>query len=237
MSDNALTSSEPSCWNNESGLQQIERTCDCLTAEGSISRCASTAAPANPPIKWLRRERNLQQYGQRAWEELGSAYRRIVYESCHHIAEHVAHGIKALGGSTDVVQPHFIQQNLLYYERGDRLGQLQTRLHDAQAQRNDFCRQQKVNYLRIIHLDQSADDAQARQSQVLERASFACGVEERVQEERHVRVEEQRPGIRMRRDALQQRKCVAHPIGRVRRLRTAKTGAQVVSLRQEHTRG
>lgn len=41
-------------------------------------------------------------------------------------------------------QPRFVEQDLLYNEDGDRLGELGTCLHDAEAEWDDLCRKKEV---------------------------------------------------------------------------------------------
>jgi hypothetical protein len=84
--------------------------------------------------------------------------------------------------------PYVVEQDLLHDERRDGLGQLAAHLHRAQAQRDDFGRQQEVDDVGVVDLDERADDAERREAQVLERARLAPGVEEGVEEERHVRL-------------------------------------------------
>jgi hypothetical protein len=71
------------------------------------------------------------------------------------------------------------------------------------------------------------DDAQAGEAQVLERARLADGVEERVQEQRDVRVQEQRARVRVRRHALQQRQGVGLSL----------PGCQIGYYWRQHTTG
>ena len=59
---------------------------------------------------------------------------------------------EALVSLTDVRQTGVVEQYLLQNERSDRLRQLRALLHDAQTQRNDLRRQQKLNHLLFVRL-------------------------------------------------------------------------------------
>lgn len=85
-----------------------------------------------------------------------------------HVAEHCSDGVEALVRLTHICEADVVQEDLLYDENGHCLAELGARLHDSQAQRNDFRGQQEGDYLRIIRLlDQSADDSEGSQAQVL----------------------------------------------------------------------
>lgn len=68
-----------------------------------------------------------------------------LHELVDHVAEHSPDGVEALVGVTDVREPGLVQQNLLHNEDGDCLGEFGARLHDAQAERDDFRGQKEVN--------------------------------------------------------------------------------------------
>ena len=112
-------------------------------------------------------------------------------------------------------QSHLVAQDLLHDERRHRLAQLAPELHRAEAERDDLRAEKEVDHVRVVHLHQRADHAQRRQPQVLERPRLGDGVQERVQKQRDVRVQEERAGVGMRRDALQERQRVTHAVRRV----------------------
>mmetsp|Transcript_3380 Transcript_3380/g.13041 ORF Transcript_3380/g.13041 Transcript_3380/m.13041 type:complete len:504 (+) Transcript_3380:120-1631(+) len=148
---------------------------------------------------------------------LEEADRGLVDEGGDHVGEDGRDGVEALGGRADVVEPHVVEQDLLDDEGRDGLRQFRSSLHDAQTQRDDLGLQQKVDDVGVVHLDERADDAERRQAQVFEGTVLRDRVEERVQVQRHVRVEKQTARLGVRRDALQQRQRVAHAVRRVRR--------------------
>ena len=103
---------------------------------------------------------------------LEQAHRLGLDELGNHIAQDGADGVEALVGGADVVEAVVVEEDLLHDEDGDRLAKLGASLHDAQAQRDDLGRQEKVDHLGRVVLDKGADDAQARQAQVLEGAGL-----------------------------------------------------------------
>ena len=115
-----------------------------------------------------------------AHDVLEEADRLVLDELGDHVAEHGADGEEALVRLADVGEADVVEQDLLHDEDGDRLAELGARLHDAQAQRDDLGREQEVDHLGRVVLDQRADDAQRRQAQVLERPRARRRVEERV---------------------------------------------------------
>ena len=143
------------------------------------------------------------------------ARRRGVREGLHHRGQHRGHGEEPLGGGADVREPCGVQQNLLDDERRDGFRELRPHLHGAKAQRDDFGGEQKVDDVGVVDFDQRSDDAQRRQPQVLERPRLADGVEEGVEEERDVRLQEERAGVGVGGDALEQGEGVADAVGGV----------------------
>lgn len=65
----------------------------------------------------------------------------------HHVAQYSSHGIESLVCRADVVESMIIEQDLLDNKDSDGLAQLRSRLHDAQAQRDDFCGQKEVDHI------------------------------------------------------------------------------------------
>lgn len=93
-------------------------------------------------------------------------------------------------GLTDVRQAAVVEQNLLENKSRDSLRQLRSALHDPQAQRNNFRREQERDDFLLVGLHQRSDDSETCETQVLERTSLGRCVEERVEEQRNVRLEE-----------------------------------------------
>lgn len=122
---------------------------------------------------------------------------------------------EAVVGLADVREAAVVEQDLLQDERGHGLAQLRARLHDAQAQRNDLGGEQEGDHLLLVRLDQRPNHAQTGQAQVLERTGLGGGVQERVEEERDVRLQEDGTGLGVAGHALQQGEGVAHAIGLV----------------------
>lgn len=78
-----------------------------------------------------------------------------------HIAQHSADCVEPLVGLTDVGESHLIEQDLLDNKDRNCLGQLRASLHDAQAEGNDLCREEKVDDIGIVVLlDESANDTE-----------------------------------------------------------------------------
>lgn len=137
-----------------------------------------------------------------------------LHELGDHVAEHCADSIEALVRLADVGEAHFVEEDLLDDENGDRLTELAPRLHDAQAEGDDFRGEQEVDDVAVVVLlDEGANDAERGEAQVLEGPCLARRVEERVQEERDVRLEEEGARVVVRGDALQQGESVAHAVG------------------------
>ena len=67
----------------------------------------------------------------------------------------------------------------------------------------------------MVNFDEGADDTQRGEPQILKGPALAHSVQEGVQEERDVRLQEEWPGVLVRRHALKQGEDVA---GLVRRL-------------------
>ena len=70
-------------------------------------------------------------------------------ELVDHVAEDGADGEEALVSVANIGQPRFVEQDLLDDEDGDRLGELGTCLHDAEAERDDLGRKKEV-YDRVV---------------------------------------------------------------------------------------
>ncbi len=113
--------------------------------------------------------------------------RLLLDQLSDHIAQDRTDGVEPLVRRADVVKAVIVEQYLLHDEDGDGFAELRPGLHDAQTQRDDLCRQQKVDHLRRVILDQGADDAERGQAKIFEGARLGGRVEERVEEERDVR--------------------------------------------------
>jgi hypothetical protein len=102
-----------------------------------------------------------------------------------------------------VAEAGVVKQNFLQDKGGDSLAKLRAALHDSQAQRNNLGGEQEGDDFLLIGLDQSTDDTQRCESQVLEGASLAHGVEEWIEKQRKVGLQERRPGFWVTGHALQ----------------------------------
>lgn len=109
-----------------------------------------------------------------------------LHELSDHIAQHGPDCIKPLIRGADVVESVIIQQNLLHDEYGDSLAKLRASLHNAKAQRYYLCGEKKVDDIGRIILDQGANDAKAREPQILKGPRFRRSIEEGIQEERNM---------------------------------------------------
>lgn len=108
----------------------------------------------------------------------------LLDELINHVAQHGADGVEALISLADVLQAQIVEQNLLDDENGDGLAEFAARLHDAQAEWDDFCCQQEVDDFTAVVLDQRTNDTEGSQAEVLKRARFGGGVQERIEEQR-----------------------------------------------------
>ena len=118
---------------------------------------------------------------------LEQSRRWLFVEDAHHLRQAIGYGHEPLRRCTDVVQTDIIEQNLLQDEGGDRLGQLRSRLHRPKAQRNELGRQQKVNHMRIIDLDERSHDSQTGEAEVFEGTTRIGGVEKGIDVEDEMR--------------------------------------------------
>jgi hypothetical protein len=63
----------------------------------------------------------------------------------NHIRQHRPDRIEPLVRLTNVPQSHIIKQDFLHDKDRDGLGQLGTRFHDPQAERDDFSRKKEID--------------------------------------------------------------------------------------------
>lgn len=66
-------------------------------------------------------------------------------ELVDHVAEDSPNSIEALVGCADVVQSMVVKKDLLNDKNGNSFAQFGTGLHDAQAEWDNFCCEEKVN--------------------------------------------------------------------------------------------
>lgn len=164
---------------------------------------------------------------------LQQPHRLLLHQLVDHIAQHGPHGIEPLVRLANVRQPHIIEQDLLDDKDGDRLGKLAARLHDAEAEWDNLRRQEKVDDIGRVVLDESSDYAQGREAEVLKGTGLGRRVEERVEEEGNVcwgesdagpvssgarsfTIQKQSAGLVVRGYALQQRERITDAVGRAR---------------------
>eukprot|EP00962_Isochrysis_galbana_P025363 scaffold7805_cov116-Isochrysis_galbana.AAC.4 len=100
-----------------------------------------------------------QHIGEALAQRLAGA--RVVGEP--QVAQDGGDGVEALSGGAYVGEARLVQQYFLDYERGNRLGEFRPGLHDAQAQWNDLRGEQKVDDVRVVHLDERTDDPKRRE--------------------------------------------------------------------------
>lgn len=89
-------------------------------------------------------------------------------------------GDKTVGGHADVVEADFGGEDLLHDEGRNGARELRRALHDAEAERHDVRREQELDDLDLVGLDERADDAEAGQAEELVGFVAGRGVEERV---------------------------------------------------------
>lgn len=99
-------------------------------------------------------------------------------ELVHHVAQNSPNSIEALVGRANVVQSMVIKKDLLHDENGDSLAQFGAGLHDAQAQWDNFCCEEKVDDIRAVVLDQGANDTEGGQTEIFEWPRFGSRVQE-----------------------------------------------------------
>lgn len=107
--------------------------------------------------------------------------RSSLLDAADHVGQDGSNGIESFVCLTDVGKANVIKQDLLYNEDGDGLAELRTSLHDAQTEWNDLRGQEKGDDLRVIRLlDESSNDAERSQSEVLKWSGLGRCIEERV---------------------------------------------------------
>lgn len=106
-----------------------------------------------------------------------------------HVAQDGSDRIKSLISGTDICKTDIIKKNLLYNENRHRLAEFGPSLHDAEAKRNYFSRQEEVDHVRRVILHQCADNTEGGESQVLEGTRLGGGVKEWIEEKRDVSFE------------------------------------------------
>lgn len=99
-----------------------------------------------------------------------------------HVAQYGSHRIKSLIGSTDICKTNIVKENLLYNENCNCFAEFRPRLHNAEAKRDDFGRQEEVDHIGRVILHQCTDNAQGSESQVLERARLGSCVKKGIEE-------------------------------------------------------
>lgn len=112
--------------------------------------------------------------------------RLLLHQLSNHVAKYGTDRIEPFVGSTYIVQPGVVEQNLLHDEDGNGFRQLGACLHDPKAERNDLGRQEEVDNLGRVVLDQGADDSEAGEAKIFEGARLGGGVEEGIEVQRDV---------------------------------------------------
>lgn len=159
----------------------------------------------------------------------------LLDQLAHHVGEDGSDGVESLIGGADVVQAIVVKKDLLHDEDSNGLTELGARLHDAQTERNDLGGQQEVDDLGRVVLDKGANDTEAGEAEVLERARFGCRVQKGIKIEGDVgcgrdwsvaiahrlaedkvwqhTVEEQCAGLVVGGHALEEGQSIADPVG------------------------
>ncbi len=92
----------------------------------------------------------------------------LLNKLCHHIAKDSPDSVKALVCCADIIETMVVEENLLHDEDSHSFAKLGTGFHDAKTQRDDFGRQEKVDNIGRVVLDESTDNSQVSQPQILE---------------------------------------------------------------------
>lgn len=69
----------------------------------------------------------------------------LLHELVNHVAQDSPNSIEALVSCADIVQSMIVKKNLLHDKNGNCLAQFGPCLHNAEAQRDNFCREEKVD--------------------------------------------------------------------------------------------
>lgn len=104
-----------------------------------------------------------------------------------HVGEDGANRVKALVRLANVRKSQVIQQNLLDNENSHRLAQLRAGLHYAKAQGYDFGREEEVDDVGRVILDERANDTERGQAEVFERARLGGSVQKWVKKQWNMR--------------------------------------------------
>lgn len=102
--------------------------------------------------------------------------RLLFDELVDHVAQDSPNSVESLVGCADVVQTMIVKEYLLHDKNGNSFAQFGTGLHDAQAEWDNFRRKKKVDDIRAVVLDQGANNAKGRQTEVFEWPRFGCRV-------------------------------------------------------------
>ena len=122
---------------------------DCPKVAGSSVRHASTAVPKVP---WITISPSCP--AEITTHQLRLGFFFVCKNTAKHGCAYQNDGDvrEPIVRVADVRQPTVVQQYLLQYEGGHRFAQLRSGLHDAQAQWNDFRRQQKRDHFLFVGL-------------------------------------------------------------------------------------
>ena len=112
---------------------------------------------------------------------------RLLFDELRdHVAEDRSHRVESLVGGADVREPHVVEENLLHDKDGNRLAQLGASFHDPKAQRDDLRRQEEIDDLGGIILDQGPNDSEGGQAKVLEGPRLGGRIEKGIEKQRDV---------------------------------------------------
>jgi hypothetical protein len=76
-----------------------------------------------------------------------------------------------------------IQKNFLHNEYCNSLAKLRAGFHYPKAKRNNFGREEEIDHVRGIILDECANNTKGSQAKVFEGSRLGCGIEKRVEEQ------------------------------------------------------
>ncbi len=138
----------------------------------------------------------------------------LVLDGADHVVQDRGDGVEALRGGANVREASVVEEDLLHDEGRNGLAQLLAGLHDAQAERDDLRVEKEGNHVGVVKLHERAHDAQRREPQVLKGTRLGRRVQEGVKVHGNVHLEEERLGLSMGGNTLQQRQRVAHPTAR-----------------------
>ena len=103
---------------------------------------------------------DLESSPQKAAHNMLQQARRLLFNQLqNHIAEDSTNSIESLVSGTNIVEAVVVQEYFLNNEYGNRFAQLRPGFHDPKAQWNDLSREEEVDDIGRVILDQCSNDA------------------------------------------------------------------------------